>query len=108
MADIQTYIDQTMIGDFPTALKSQNVHGSGLFWREVGESRVGDMVGLEIELVEGGEELGDGADALVGDIDTVRHGEADQTRVETGPESLLCNLIAAVELETVEGLKELH
>ena len=37
VARVQTYIDQTVIGDFPTALKSQNVHGAGLFWREVRE-----------------------------------------------------------------------
>ena len=66
------------------------------------------MVGLEVELVESGEELGDGADALVSHVDAVRQGEADQPGVEAGPEALLGDLVTAVDLQGVERLEELH
>ena len=66
------------------------------------------MVGLEVELVESGEELGDGADALVSNIDAVSDGEADEAGVEAGPETLLRYLVTPVDLQRVERLKELH
>ena len=52
------------------------------------------MVGLQIEFVEGGEELRDGADALVRHVDAVvdRHGH--QSGVQAGPKPLLRYLIA--------------
>ena len=54
------------------------------------------MVGLEVELVESGEELGDGADALVSHIDAVTDGQTDQTRMEARPEALLSDLITSI------------
>ena len=66
------------------------------------------MVGLEVELVEGGEELGDGADTLVSHVDTVSQAQADQARMEAGPETLLGDLVTAVDLQRVERLEELH
>ena len=36
------------------------------------------------------------------------HSEADEARGEAGPESLLRDLVAAVDLEAVEALEELH
>ena len=66
------------------------------------------MVGLEVELVESGEELGDGADALVSNIDAVSDGEADEAGGEAGPETLLRDLVTPVDLQRVERLEELH
>ena len=66
------------------------------------------MVGLQVELVQGGEELGDGTDALVCHVDAVGEGEADEARVEAGPEALLSDLVTAVDLQGVERLQELH
>ena len=43
---------------------------------------------LQVELVEGGQELCDGTDALVGHVDAVGDGEADEAWVEAGPEAL--------------------
>ena len=54
------------------------------------------MVGLEVELVQGGEELGDGADALVRHVDAVADGQADQPRLEAGPETLLSDLVTSI------------
>ena len=103
-----TYIDEAVVCNLPAGLKSQHVQSSRLFGREVRESGVCDVVGLQVELVQGGEELGDGTDALVSNVDAVCKGEADQPRVEAGPEALLRDLVTAVDLEGVERLQELH
>ena len=103
-----TYIDEAVVCDLPAGLKSQHVQSPRLLGGEVGESGVGDVVGLQVELVQGGEELGDGTDALVSHVDAVRQGEADQPGVEAGPEALLCDLVTAVDLQGVERLQELH
>ena len=103
-----TYIDEAVVCNLPAGLKSQHVQSSRLFGREVRESGVCDVVGLQVELVQGGEELGDGTDALVSHVDAVCKGEADQPRVEAGPEALLRDLVTAVDLEGVERLQELH
>ena len=103
-----TYIDEAVVCDLPAGLKSQHVQSPRLLGGEVGESGVGDVVGLQVELVQGGEELGDGADTLVSHVDTVSQGEADQARMEAGPEALLGDLVTAVDLQGVERLQELH
>ena len=103
-----TYIDEAVVCDLPAGLKSQHVQSPCLLGGEVGESGVGDVVGLQVELVQGGEELGDGTDALISHVDTVSQSEADQTRVEAGPEALLGDLVTAVDLQGVERLQELH
>ena len=54
------------------------------------------MVGLEVELVQGGEQLGDGADALVRHVDAVANGQADQARMEAGPQTLLGDLVTSI------------
>ena len=97
-----------MVGDFPTGLHPQDVECSRLFGAEVGEGRVCDVVGLQVELVQGGEQLGDGTDTLVRHVDAVGQGETDEARVEAGPESLLRDLVTAVDLQRVERLEELH
>ena len=51
---------------------------------------------LEIELIQVGQELGDGADTLVSHVDTVSQGEADQARMEAGPEALLSDLVTSI------------
>ena len=106
--DCNTDIDEAVVSNLPAGLEPQHVHGSRLLGGEVGESGVGDVVGLEVELVEGGEELGDGTDALVRHVDTVGESETDEAGVEAGPEPLLGDLVAAVDLERVERLEELH
>ena len=110
-----TNINEPMVGDLPAALQPQHIQCPRLLWGEVRERGVGDVVGLrviisicfryfakeftvfgiifqpshlEVELVEGGQELCDGADALVGHVDAVCDGEADEARVEAGPEAL--------------------
>ena len=103
-----TYIDEAVVCDLPAGLESQHVQGPRLLGREVGESGVCDVIGLQVELVEGGEELGDGTDALISHVDTVSQSEADQTRMEAGPEALLGDLVTAVDLQGVERLQELH
>ena len=97
-----------MVGYLPAGLKPQHVESSRLFGREVGEGRVCDMVGLKVELVQGGEQLGDGTDTLVRHVDAVGQGETDEAGVEAGPESLLRDLVTAVDLQRVERLEELH
>ena len=97
-----------MVGYLPAGLKPQHVESSRLFGREVGEGRVCDVVGLKVELVQGGEQLGDGTDTLVRHVDAVCQGETDEARVEAGPESLLRDLVTAVDLQRVERLEELH
>ena len=89
-----TYIDEAVVCDLPAGLKSQHVQSPRLLGGEVGESGVGDVVGLQVELVEGGEELRDGADALVGHVDAVVDGDGDEARVQRGPQALQeCNSI---------------
>lgn len=87
-----TYIDEPVVGDLPAALQPQHAHRGRLLGREVGEGRVGDVVGLQVELVERGEQLGDGADALVRHVDAVCDREGDEAGVEGGPEPLLGHL----------------
>ena len=66
------------------------------------------MVGLEVELVEGRQELGDGADALVCHVDAVVDGQGHEAGVERRPEALLCDFVAANDFQLVEALKELQ
>ena len=97
-----------MVGYLPAGLKPQHVESSRLFGREVGEGRVSDVVGLQVELVQSGEQLGDGTDTLVRHVVAVGQGETDEARVEAGPESLLRDLVTAIDLQRVERLEELH
>ncbi len=66
------------------------------------------MIGLQVELLEGGEELGDGAHALVGHVDAIVDRERDEPGVEARPESLLRDLVATGDLQPDETLQELH
>ena len=70
--------------------------------------RVGDVVGLQVELVERGQELRHGADALVRHIDAVVDGDGDEAWVQRGPEPLLRDLVAAGNLQLEKALQELH
>ena len=87
-----TYVDEPVVGHLPAALETEHAHRGRLLRGEVGEGRVGDVVGLQVELVERGEQLGDGADALVRHVDAVGDGEGDEAGVEGGPEALLGHL----------------
>ena len=93
-----------MVSDLPTWLKTQHVHGSCLLGREIGESWVGDMICLKVELIERRQELSDGADAFVSYVDAVADGQTDETGMEAGPETLLRDLVTTVYFQWVEGL----
>ena len=60
------------------------------------------MVGLQVELVERGEELGHGADALVRDVDAVVDRHGDKARVETRPQTLFRYFVAAYRIKCPE------
>ncbi len=95
LLSLLTNVDDPVIGDLPAGLQPEHVERARLLWAEVGEGRVGDVVGLQVELVERGEELGDGADALVSHVDAVVDGDRDQAGVQGGPQALLSDLVAA-------------
>ena len=97
-----------MVSDLPAGLQPQHIQGPRLLGRKVGEGGVSHVISLQVELVQVGQQLGDGADALVSHVDAVRQGEADQPGVEAGPEALLGDLVTAVDLQGVERLQELH
>ena len=90
-----TYVDDPVVGYLPAGLQPQYVECGGLLGAEVAERGVRDVVGLQVELVEGGEELRDCADALVGHVDAVVDGHGDEARVQRGPQALVhgCNSI---------------
>ena len=92
---LHTYVDDPVVGDLPAGLQPQYVEGGGLLGAEVAERGVGDVVRLQVELVEGGEELRDGAYALVGHVDAVVDGDRDEARVQRRPQALRrgCNSI---------------
>ena len=88
-----------MVCDLPAGLEPQHIQGPGLFGRKVGEGGVGHVISLQVELVQVGQQLGDGADALVSHVDAVLysgiskhivivnryrylHSEADEARRE--------------------------
>ena len=99
-----TYIDEAVVCDLPAGLKSQHVQSPRLLGGEVGESGVGDVVGLQVELVERGQELRHRADALVRHVDAVVDGDGDEARVQRGPEPLLRDLVAAGNLQLEKAL----
>ena len=68
-----TYVDKAMVCDLPAGLEPQHIQGPGLFGRKVGEGGVGHVISLQVELVQVGQQLGDGADALVSHVDAVLH-----------------------------------
>ena len=88
-----TYVDDTVVGDLPARLESEDVEGRRLLRTEVAEGRVGDVVGLQVELVEGGQKLRHRADALVRHVDAVVDGDGDEARVQRGPQALGCDSI---------------
>ena len=104
----RTYVDDAVVGDLPARLQPKNVEGRRLLGAEVAERGVCDVVGLQIELVERGQELRDGADALVGHVDAVVDGDGDEARVQRGPQPLLRDLVTAGDLQLEEALQELH
>ena len=67
-----------MVSDLPAGLEPQHVQGPRLFGREVGEGGVSHVISLQVELVQVGQQLGDGADALVSHVDAVLQPIRDQ------------------------------
>ena len=66
------------------------------------------MIGLKIELVERRYKLSNGANALIGHVDTVIDGQRGQPRMKAGPQSLLGDFIATGNLQFVESLEKLR
>lgn len=64
-----------MIGDFPTGLQPEDTERATLRGVEVSKGGVGYVVSLQRELVETRQQLSDGTDSFVGDIDAVRQWE---------------------------------
>lgn len=100
-----TDINDSVVRQLPAAVQPEHVEGVALLRREVTEGGVGDVVGLKGELVEGGQQLGDGADRLVRHVYAVGQGEGHYAGVEAGPETGLGYLVAACQLQLVEGLE---
>ena len=94
-----------MVCDFPTRLQSEDVERARLFRTEVGEGRVGDVVSLQVELVELGEELRDCANAFIRNIDAVVDGHRNESRVQRRPQSLLRYFVAATDFQLIKSLK---
>ena len=97
-----------MICDLPAGLQSENIERPRLLGAEVAQGRVRHVVRLQIELVERGQELGDGADTLVGHVDAVVDGDAHEAGMKGRPQALLGDLVAASNLQLVEALQELQ
>ncbi len=87
-------VDDAVVGDLPAGLQPEHVESARLLGAEVAEGGVRHVVGLQVELVERREELGDGADALVRHVDAVVDGDGDEARVEGGPQALLGDFVA--------------
>ena len=75
-----------------------------LFGGEVGHGCVRDVVGLQAELRQVGEELGDSGDGIVRHVDAVADAEGGEAGVEAGPEAGLREVVAARQLQVHETL----
>lgn len=72
MTAILTNIYYTVIRELPTGLEFQDVECAALLRAKVTESSIRDVISLQRELVEARQQLGDGADGLVSDVDAIR------------------------------------
>ena len=86
-------------------MQSEDAQSGTLLTAEVGQRRVAYVISLQVQLVEGWQELRDGCHCLIGDIDTVRDREGDNPRAETCPETSVCDVIAAGEFQLVQTLE---
>ena len=99
-----TYVDDTVVGEFPARLESEDAERVALLGGEVPQSGVRDVVGLQGELVEGGQKLGHGAHSLISDIDAVGEGEGHNPRCETRPQPRLRDLVTAGQFQFEQSL----
>jgi len=67
-----TNIYYTVIRELPAGLEFQDVESAALLCAEVTESSVRDVISLQGELIEAGQQLGHGTDSLIGDVDAIR------------------------------------
>ena len=88
------HVDDAVVGDLPARLQPENGERVALLGTEEAQSSVRHVVRLEIELVERRQQLRNGADRVVGHVDTVVDAERNDFRVEAGPEAGLGDLIA--------------
>lgn len=100
-----TNIYNTVVGEFPAGLQPEDWEGGALLWAEVAEGGVRHVVGLQRELVERRQQLGDGADGLVGDVDAVGDAERDDARRQTGPQTSLRHLVAPAQRQLEQTLR---
>ena len=61
------------------------------------------MVGLQRQLVQRRQQLGDGAHRVVGHVDTVHDAERHDLGVEAGPQPGLGDLVTAAQLQVVDA-----
>lgn len=60
-----------MVGELPARLQPECGQTVGLPGRKEAQGGVGDVVRLQREVVKGGQHLSDGADRVVGHVDTI-------------------------------------
>ena len=96
---VPTDINDTVVGEFPAGLESEDAEWVTLFRREVAQGSVRHVIRLQWELVERRQELGHCAHSLVGHVDTVRQGEGHNSRRQTCPQSRLRDLVASGQFQ---------
>lgn len=102
-----TNIYNTVVGEFPAGLQPENWESGALFGAEVAKGSVRHVVGLQRELVERRQKLGDGADGLVGDVDAVGDAQRDDARRQAGPQSSLRHLVAPTQRQLEQTLRNI-
>ena len=98
-------VHDAVVCHLPARLQSQHGQSATLARAEERQRRVGHVVRLQVELSERGQQLCNGADRVVGDVDAVADAERDDAGVETGPQPRLRHLVAPGQLEGVHGRK---
>lgn len=101
---VLTDVDDAVVGELPAGLQPENGQALGLLVGEEAQRGVRDVVRLQRELVERGQQLRHGAHRLVRDVDAVRERERDETRRQAGPQPRLRDLIAARQLQLEQRL----
>ncbi len=88
-------INNTMVCDLPAGGQPQDAEGITLLGTEKGQGCVSHVVRLQVELIEGREELSYGTYGIIGNIDTITNTERDYLGIETGPQSGLRDFITS-------------
>ena len=94
---VPTDINDSVVGEFPAGLESEDAEWVTLFRGEVAQGSVRHVVRLQWELVERRQKLGNCANRLVGHVDTVRQGQGHNSRRQTCPQTRLRDLVASCQ-----------